>query len=315
MDTHAIPLSVITIAGNDQMLHNGFLDGLRAQTFAEPMELIVVGLGSRLTLPEPDMESFAIVPLWLGSEHDMLSAQLAAIHQSRGTVIAFLEDHCIPQPDWAQQVYDACTQRWDAVAYAMINGSPDTWIFRSVFLAEYGVFAHPARAFELTVCPDGNGAYRREALLPVLDAVTPDPTGPPAAAVTWHLTAAGLRTALEPQAVAAHKSFARLSDLFRAHFQLSRLYARHRVHTCQWDWHRRLLYALVVPLALPWLQFFRLVTTLDWRHPQLKHAVFGFPIIFSLHLANGIGEGMGYLSRRGPSVESLQHLELDARRA
>jgi hypothetical protein len=315
MDTHTIHLSVITIAGNDQLLHNGVLDGLRAQTFAEPMELIVVGLGTRLALPEPDTDSLAIIPLWLGSEYDMLSAQLAAINQARGTVIAFLEDHCIPQPDWAQQVHDACTRRWDAVAYAMINGSPDTWTFRSVFLAEYGVFAHPAHAVEITVCPDGNGAYHRETLLPVLNALKPDPTGPPAPAFTWHLATAGLRTAVEPQAVAAHKSFARLSDLFRVHVQLSRLYARHRVCTHQWRWYHRLLYALAVPLLLPWLQVYRLVTTLGWRHPHLKHVVSGLPLIFALHLANGIGEGMGYLSRRGPSLESLRQLELDAGRA
>ena len=313
MKSHNITVSIITIAGNNQFIKNGFLDAVIKQTIVAKIELIVFGIGTQIVIPESYEKKLDIKNVQLSAEKDILYAQLQGVKMARGAVIGFIEDHCVMQNDWAKQVFDTCTKGWDAVAYAFKNGSPDTYCYRSTFLAEYGLFAHPIENCELNICPDGNGAYNREKLLHSLKKMNVERKG--VAALPWLLKKERFKTCLESKAVVSHKSLEKIYDMFKIHFILSLVFGHDRVIDGRWGWKCRTVYALAIPLLLPYLHIFRILKAMGLNHPHKVDLFLGLPIIFALTQFAAIGEGLGYILKDKNLMQTLIDLELNAPRA
>ncbi len=314
MQSHNITISIITIAGNNQFVKNGFLDAVIKQTIVDKIELIVFGIETQIVIPESYVKRLDIKSVQLSAERDdILSAQIKGVKMARGAVVAFIEDHCVVQNDWAERVFDACTKGWDVVTYAFKNGSPDTYCYRSTFLAEYGLFAHPIKSRELNFCPDGNGAYNREKLLHSLKKMNVERKG--VVALPWLLKKERFKMYLESKAVVFHKSLEKMSDLFKIHFILSRVFGHNRVIDGRWGWKRRIVYALAIPMFLPYLQIFRILKAMGLKHPHKRNLFLGLPFIFALAQFAAIGEGIGYILKDKNSMQTLIDLELNAPRA
>jgi hypothetical protein len=312
MQSHNITVSIITIVGNNQFVENGFLDAVIKQTIVDKIELIVFGIDTRIDIPESYIKQLDIKCVQLSAESDFLYAQIQGIKMARGPVVAFIEDHCVVQKDWAKQVFDACTKGWDVVTYAFKNGSPETYCYLSTFLAEYGLFAHPTKSRELNFCPDGNVAYNREELLPSLKKINIERKQ--AVAVSWLLKKERFKIYLESKAVVFHRSFEKMYDLFRVHFVLSRIFGHNRVIAGRWGWKRRIVYALAIPLLLPFVQIFRTSKAMGLKHPHKRNLFLGLPFIFILTQFAAIGEGIGYVLKDKNSMQTLVDLELNAPR-
>ena len=312
MQSHNITVSIITIAGNNQFVKNGFLDAITNQTIVDQIELIVFGIGTQIVIPESYVKKLDIKSVQLNAERDFLYAQIQGVKMAQGAVVAFIEDHCVVQNDWAKRVFDACTKGWDVVTYAFKNGSPNTYCYRSTFLAEYGLFAHPTKSRELNFCPDGNVAYNKEKLLPSLKKMNIERKG--IAALSWLLKKERFTMYLESKAVVFHRSFEKMYDLFRVHFILSRIFGQNRVIDGCWGWKRRIAYALAIPLFLPYLQIFRVLKAMGLKHPHRRNLFIGLPFILALTQFAAIGEGIGYVLKNKDSMETLMDLELKAPR-
>jgi hypothetical protein len=312
MQSHNISVSIITIAGNNQFVKNGFLDAVINQTIVDKIELIVFGIDTQIVIPESYAKKLDIKIVQLSAERDILYAQIKGVKMARGTVVAFIEDHCVVQNDWAKWIFDACTKSWDAVTYAFKNGSPDTYCYRSTFLAEYGLFAHPIKSRELNFCPDGNVAYNREKLLHSLKKMNIERKS--VVALSWLLKEERFKMYLESKAVVFHKSFEKMYDLFKVHFILSRVFGHNRVIDGRWGWKRRIVYALAIPLFLPCLHIFRILKAMGLKHPHKRNVFMGAPFIFALIQFAAIGEGIGYILKDKNSMQTLMALELKAPR-
>lgn len=63
-------------------------------------------------------------------------ARAAGIRQANAPVVAFVEDHSYPDPDWAERLIEAHRKLWAAVGpVMMVNANPATMISWPIFLS------------------------------------------------------------------------------------------------------------------------------------------------------------------------------------
>ena len=307
-----IKISVVTLVGSDEWIHNGFLTAMANQNIADQLELIVIAMGAEIGMLEGYADRLVIKGRRLGGGENFLQAQMVGARMAQGLVVAFIEDHCIADPHWAEAVFKACRKGWSGVGYAFKNGSPDTYYFKSVFLAEYGFFAHPAKSREMVFCPDTNIAYDRETLLGYLaDSAFNEKKG---AAISWILKEMGFPIYLESRALVHHRSIGNKSELFRGHFAICRLLGHARVVEGNWGKPRRSLYALAVVLCVPTLQIWRLFRALGLKHPLRRDAFLAIPFLLGLKQFAAIGEAWGYIRGAGDCEQKILDIELNVPR-
>ncbi|MBT5872129.1 MAG: glycosyltransferase, partial [Candidatus Latescibacteria bacterium] len=146
-------LSVVMVVGSARSQAQSVVDALYAQTRPDDMEIVIVDIAAVGTLPlrtEPTVYTKYIlqpgVEFWG-------KARTEGVQHASAAVVAFLEDHCWPEPDWADALIEAHQQPWASVGYAVKNGSPDTYLYRAALLADYGLWAHPARGGPTKLLP------------------------------------------------------------------------------------------------------------------------------------------------------------------
>lgn len=303
------------VAGQHRDRAQRVLDAVGRQTALEELEVVVVDLaptGARpLRLPDGCRQS-RVVPL-PGS--GLLSrAKAEAVRAASSETVAFLEDHCYPEPGWARALIEAQRGRWAAIGYAFTNANPESYVGRASMIADYGTWAHPARSGPARFLPGNNALYRRAALEPfgarlesllVVDFNLQDA-----------LRKAGHELYLEADARAAHENFVRVGDICRANAAYCRLLAANRARDSGWGRGRRLFYATLVPIVVPFLKLGRLGRALWGRWPLVGPALASFPVLVAVFVCASLGEARGYLEQTPEAVEHDSVLwELEASRA
>jgi hypothetical protein len=243
---------------------------------------------------------------------DLGRARAEGVRRAHAPVIAFLEDHTIPDPRWAEEVCNAfrASPFIKAVSYAFLNGSPDTYFYRSAFMAEYGVLAHPIREGIAPAAVSNNIAYRRDVLMavgPSLDALIE---------IDYFLhreMGKDFQVATAPRALLSHQTNRRLRDLIQGHFYYARLFAARRLLFERWRPPKRIAAGFAVPILVPLLRIKRLFQVLS-TGPHVPSALAALPVILLLYLAGALGETWGLLHRKAASVENLIWLELSSER-
>lgn len=316
-ELHRMPLpslTVIAVTGNDWRRTSRLIAALARQTIAQEIEVVIVSVASDDKAEVAGAEGLDLVVLRHPDSCDWGHARAEGVRRARAPIVAFLEDHTVPAPDWAEQVRDAFATRDRSVTcicYAFTNGSPDSYFYRSVFMAEYGALVHPLPAGEAPASTANNIAYRRDALLafgPDLDALIE---------MDFFLQKAmkeDFRVETAPRALLAHQTNTHLLDLIPGHFLYARLFASRRVEHERWSLFKRLAGAAVVPVLVPLLRLTRLFRALS-DHPLRRDAVAGLPVILTLYLSAAFGEAWGLLCGGKPSAAGLVWLELEAERA
>ena len=301
------------VAGSLRARASRTLEALAHQTVADGMEVIVVDIAPAhepplvgspglkpTTLREPGLRSWG-------------PARAAGARRASAPVVAFIEEHCRPEPGWAQAVLDAHEGPWAAVGYAFTNANPETWASRSFMIAAYGDFAHPARRGPAQLVSGNNVAYKR-AVLEELDDRLDDLL---AIDFTFQeeLRARGGRLFVESGARAAHENFTTLAGECAAGHAYCRLMAATRADARGFSPRRRLFYGLAAPLGAPAVRLARLARGLRGRRPLWRPFLAGLPLIVPAYLWTGVGEGLGYLLGAGSAERRALEWELEAERA
>ncbi len=304
-------LTVVVVTGNAHDRISRLLDSLAKQTRAGELEVVIVSVASTdpgISFPEGLNACVVSHP----SSCDLGRARAEGVRRAHAPFVAFLEDHTVPEPRWAEQVCHAFHEspRITAVSYAFLNGSPDTYFYRSVFMAEYGALAYPLREDGVPAMAANNVAYRRDALLAVgegLDALIE---------IDYFLQKAmgsDFRIAAAPLALLAHQTNRRLRDLLRGHFLYAQLFALRRLQFERWSPLKCVAGAAAVPVLVPLLRVKRLFQALAGG-PNVSRAATALPVILTLYFAGALGEAWGLLHREGVPAESLVWLELESER-
>jgi len=307
-------LTVIALTGDNRRRTSRLISALARQTIAREMEVVIVSLASNDSMETASDELLDVAVLRHPHSCNWGRARADGVRRARAPIVAFLEEHTVPAANWAEQVRDAFSsseRSVTSICYAFTNGSPDTWFYRSTFMAEYGALAHPLPPGAAPSSTANNIAYRRDALLTFgsgLDELIE---------MDFFLQKAmkeRFRAETAPAALLAHETNTHFLDLIRGHFLYAQLFASRRVRFERWGLPKRLAGALAVPLLVPLLRLKRLFKALSGR-PLMRDAVAGLPVILTLYLSGAFGEAWGLLSRHGPSGAGLVWLELESERA
>lgn len=282
------------------------MEYLRAQTVSRRLELVLVTTAEEQLGLDParvaDFWGYQIVTI--GKFHSVAQANAAGIRRARAPVVALAEDHCFPQPDWAEALLGAHEGPWAAVGPVFINANPKTACSWADFVVAYGPWIHPRPAGPAPFLPGHNSSYKRAVLLEygdrleeLLEAET---------VLHWDLRRRGYQLYVEAAARVAHTNFSRLEVLLPVKFLAGRLFAGHRA--LGWPGVKRLAFVAGSPL-IPWIRLWR--HTRDLCQPgRPRHLLWRvWPVMAAGLLLDGLGQMLGYLAGPGDVYRRLADFE------
>jgi hypothetical protein len=304
-------LSTVIVVGEHRERARNAIEAIAAQTAADSIELIVVDVCPQAPrLPEPGSPVTSKIVLPPSTPWGSLRA--AGARASASPVIAFVEDHVIPQPGWAEALLQAHRQPWATVGYAFLS-SDGRWSSRALLIAEYGLWAHPAAGGRSRLLPGNNVSYKRNPLLTLgadLDqALEID------SSVHRRFAAQGLEAAVEPGAIVRHHELAGVWSAASANCTYGRLLAVGRARDGGWHLPHRVLYSIAAPLGAPVVRAAHLARSLRGRRTLWRQAVTALPVATLIWLWSGIGQAIGYVFGPGDSGRRLTAWELTAGRS
>ena len=301
-------LAAVLVIGDSREHAQHALDSLYAQTIVSSIEIIVVDLKTH-DAPRLSVSSLAptryVIPeremTW--AEGRALAAKLAV-----APVLAFIEGHCVAEPEWAEALVRAHRQPFAAVGYAFTNPHPETYLSRATLTSKYGSWLHPTTSRVARVLPAGNVAYKRDELLKLGDELenllTPD------FGVHERFNQQGLKMYVESRAIVAHNSLVRMSQLLASSFVFCRILASKRMESQQWSRARRVGYGLATPIVSPCIAIWRLFSSPRETAGERKMFLAYLPVVIAKGVACALGESVGYLFGAGSSEIEFVKWEL-----
>jgi Glycosyltransferase like family 2 len=302
-------LSAVTVVGSQRARAERTLAGLADQTVVDRIESVIVDTApsgaARLTVPGNLPVNYLSRP---GIAHGADRAE--GVRNAAAPIVALIEDHAVPAPEWAEALIEAHRGPWGVVGYAFAIRHAESYVARGALVSEAGQWMHPARRGEVASLAGTNVSYKREVLesmgdLPgylINDVELND-----------QLTRRGFRMFLEPRALIWHEYFTSLRLLVAANFAHGRLVALTR--SGGWSVWRRLLWGLGTPLSAPVVRGWRLGRTLPHRPAVWPAVATALPVVAAAYAGEAAGESIGYLLGPGRAAEVVTHAELEAPRA
>jgi GT2 family glycosyltransferase len=224
----------------------------------------------------------------------------AALAQSRGRIVAVIEDHCVADPRWLQEIIRAHGDHPDcaAIGGAVENGRHERLVDRAAFFCEYSQYMPPLPRGYAEAIPGNNASYKRQAFEG--DEGRPDALAGGFWEFTLHqrLRERGDRFFLEPAIVVYHNKPFGFRYFLRQRFHYSRQYAGGVVAGATLG--RRVIRGLA-SLGLPLLLLARIVT--QTAHKGRSRQLLGsLPVLGAFTVAWAMGEMVGCLFGPGHSL-------------
>lgn len=298
-------LSVVLACTDDGASVRTTVGHLAAQTIAPRIELVVVrGAGAGAPRPAGAAAFAAYRILEVDRVDSVARANAAGIRAARAPVVALAEDHCFPEPGWAEALVAAHEGPWAAVGPAIANANPGAAVSWADFVIGYGPWAEPVAPGEAAFLPGHNSSYKREALLAYGDRLE----GMLEAETVLHLDlrSRGHRLLLCPEARARHVNFSLLRSWLRVQVHNGRTFAAVRAEG--WTPRRRALYAAASPLIPP-LRLARCLPVVRRVRPAHPRAVRALPLMAVGLVLDGAGQMLGYARGPGRSPGALARYE------
>jgi GT2 family glycosyltransferase len=303
----SLPLSVILVSPSGSAAIRLTALHLAEQTARDRMEVVIVapraGDVSEAVADLGACRSVRVVPL-----ERVTSRGHAAAHGARaasGRIIAMIENHAVPDPDWAEALLRAHEGPWAGVGPGVTFMNPRSWVARADALINYSALMGFDRATEVDRLPWQNSAYKREALA-AYDAEL-DEMLDPEARLHHRLRAEGGRLVIDPSARVRHIFTSSLAVAILGRIQLGRAFAAGR--SAAWAWPRRLVYATLWPLFPAMM-----VMHLHGNVARVRRFIpihSSLPGVLFLLTMSALGESIGYMFGPGHSKAWRERHELE----
>lgn len=282
---------------------------LRGQTIADRIELIIVAPQEQAIADAApnELEGFFAVRILAVGPIDHIDACAAkGIQAASADVVASIEDHAFPDPDWAEQVlrgFSAEDGQWSAVASFIANGNPATSLSWTNFLLGYGAWYGPLRGGTIDRVSQHNICLRRSALGPLLDDL-PSHMGR-SGSLLPDLRRMGRRFYFAPGAKLRHINPSRLDVTVSLRFHAGRLAAGSRASMERFSPLKRAIYTAASPL-FPLLRLRTLRGKLGESGPRV------FPSLLAGLLLDAAGQALGFAFGPGAKTrDGLARFEFD----
>ena len=249
--------------------------------------------------------TFAKTLFLLDAVQDLPSARLRAAAEATSGLLAFAEDHCFQESNWAEEllaVFDSSPQII-AAAPVILNPNQDSAVSRAQFVLTHGMLElgpHRNRIEDCKKLPWHSTVYRRVIFM--------------AAACDVGLLQAESLLQEEIQARNPDARFVRCAQTSLRHVNMSRLVPamRHAFHggkifgaerakRHRWGWCSRLVRSLLFP-QVGILKFLRCSPIL-LDQKSLTRTLANFLAAFPLSLSHALGEALGTVFGKGLSAQ------------
>jgi predicted dehydrogenase len=287
-------LSVVLVTNDRYSRLRKTMAHLARQTARSSIEVVIV---SPAPLPDVDPADFPCFAgfhsIQTGPFRDTGSARAAGARACAAPIIAFGEDHCFPEPTWAEHLIDAFAGPWSAASPAMYNANPGA-ISAADFLLNFGHSAYPLPESAAKMVPWHNTAYRRDLLHGYGDRLAHMLE----AEVRIHtdLEQRGLKMFMAGSLRVHHVNLSSWGSFLACQFFGGRLYGAARAEAGNWSAPRKLFYTAMLPL-IP------LRRAPDIRHHAKRTAAGAGPAFWMACaaglMASALGEVSGYLFGQG----------------
>lgn len=232
------------------------LSHLATQTALDSLELVIVA--TKHDVLQPDERVLAAFPrhriVEIGEFGPLGEANAAGVRAAAAPLIVFAEDHCFPDPEWAEHLIRAHEGPWVAVGPAVRNANPSTAISWADLFIGYGPWLEPVPGQDVPFLPGHNSSYKRSVLL-AFDERLPELLNVETV-LHWELRSKGYRLRLEPSARVAHTNFSLWSSWRRVLWHNGRAFAAERRKGMSRG--ARVVYVLGAPL-IPLVRLARIV--------------------------------------------------------
>ena len=306
-------MSVIVLTGADPTVAAATLQSLVGQTVADRLEVILVCKAAApsepLGAPAP---SFAFRSLSWAANDAFGQIRARAVRQCRAPVVAFLEDHSLADPLWAESYLRAHLGPWAGVGGEPHNGNPGIGISDAVDLMNFLAWLPPTERRQDRMLAGHNASYKRHVLLaygPSLDLLLRSDT-----VLNMKLAADGHKLLVEPAAKFSHANESTVPSIVRGYYTLSRSIGSTRAEVFDWSLGHRLWRATLWPLV-PVRRIARLLLTLARSHPHRLPRALGFlPHMAVAWTATALGQAAGYLFGLGDADYRFLVYETESQR-
>jgi hypothetical protein len=172
MSGPAISVVVLPFCGREDLIR--CLDGLQQQTGIRDVEILV---------PHDDAFSVAaplgarfpgVTFLRFTGRRTMAELRAKGVAGARADVVALLEDHCMPEPDWCARIVACHAGPHAAIGGAVEKGfapgrRDDSALDWAVYLTDYSRYMNPMAAGPTISMTDTNSSYKRSELDAIRD--------------------------------------------------------------------------------------------------------------------------------------------------
>lgn len=286
-------LSVIVVCLNSSDVRMKCLNALANQIDSSDSEILVVGPWAKGE--KEGGERFSSFR-WLSAPIESTVPQMRtyAILQSRGDIVALLEDDCVVSESWLSDVIQVHAGEDEIIGGAIAAGNYPRFLDWAVYFCEYARFMPPFSGAQ-NALPGNNVSYKRAAL-PSLD-----PTDG-FYEIFFHdqwLNSGG-RLFANPNMTVTNVNHWSARHLTNIPFHHGRAFAGMR--SAQFSPWRKGAYSLL-SLALPILKVYRLAVIVYNRRKYRSQFVLSFPLTAMFLLSWSLGEMAGYAAGSGTSAE------------
>ena len=298
-------LSAIVIAPEGWAPVRTTVRHLAAQSIAASIEVVFVAPAGTPFEPEDGATApFAGTRLErIQSIPSIAAGYAAGVRAASAPFVVFSEDHCYPEPEWAESLLAGYDDRTAVVGPVIAHANDEGAIAWVDYLLGYGQWVEPDAGGEVTNLPGHNSSYRREALL----AFEPDLVDWLEAESLLHraLAARGWRLVLTPKARSYHFSLSRPSSWLAATYFQYRVFGGRRLAGA--GVAKRALYVAAVPL-IPAIRLPRILR--DARRsrsgPSLLRTL---PALTRSLVVSAFGEAIGYALGPGDAPIAMRGYE------
>ncbi len=290
----AASLSVVLATPDHYARLRKTISHLARQTARHALEIVLVSQAKLTDIIEGELSGFAnVVLVETGPFPDTGRPRAAGARACTAPLIAFAEDHCFPEPEWAAHLIQIYSGPWAAASPAMSNANPGA-VSDADFLLNFGHSAWPLPEGAVQNTPWHNTSYRRE----VLQGYGERLAHMLEAEIRIHedLEQRGLRLFLAGSMRVHHVNLSRWPSFLACQFFGGRLYGAARAEAGGWTLARKLFYTALLPLIplrrAPDVLYNAKRTDLERTPAFVLACVCGL-------LASALGEVSGYVLGQG----------------
>jgi len=306
-----LAISVVVAKVIDIDLFRIILSRLSKQTISPNMELIILvedEAAQQEIIDHIDLSGIGCVTyLVVGPIDDYERAYVHGYRAAQAPVVASVEDHAFPAPDWAEALLEAHRGDWAGVGTSMANANPASIWSWATLLPAYGYWIGSIQPGETNQLMRLNVSYKRDVVLGYGEEL--DTMFGRGGNLQDRIRVDGGKFYVTNRSSIAHLNPSKLLPSIILLLNAGRVYAAEQSARKQWNFGIRLLAALCTPV-FPLIRFIK-------RYDQ----VFGgnrfkgtrFKLYISLFIGlsiRAIGNAVGFLFGPGRAIEELAQFDM-----